>query len=379
MQQYINPFDLLGMYPSQIQDANYAAIRRYKKILFADIELSDTKSVCLSNIELTLSDCIRIIDELDNDVKKEFHLIIQKNRRLKKFLTTGDTDFFHYYQSESIYTATTFIAFLSPFFAYQYSKVFCEVFKQKKVGHLKALLIPKWPFDEKTLDDCYKKTFIELLNIESEVKSTKDSLIANWSDLTEIRVHHIIELIVQRVNYSSLNTLPSYFQNGRNKIAAALTQLTCLINQLPMNYYKPAFKVITIAYSIQLTGREKQKCSLEYYSLKRKQQYFHKETTSETTTTYVENRGYESDCQSDQMGSLFTNFFSSLNHNFWYAWLLVIGIAVNYDTKEKKQPYLDSRLENMVKYQNKTYTTYSKVKDANSIKKNKGRKKKKPY
>lgn len=119
---YINPFNLLNIQSENLSDIDSSTIRRAKKSLLADIELSDNDTIEHHGIELTKSDCIRIVDDLDNKDKKEFHFFIAQNPDLNSFLTKGDLTFFHNYKVESIYKLNDFIDFISPYFTQQYAK-----------------------------------------------------------------------------------------------------------------------------------------------------------------------------------------------------------------------------------------------------------------
>ena len=110
---YINPFELLNIQSENLSDIDSSIIRRAKKNLLADIELSDNNTINHNGIELTKSDCIRAVDDLDNKDKNEFHYFIFKNPDLNSFLTNGDLHFFKTYKSESIYKLPEFLDFIS--------------------------------------------------------------------------------------------------------------------------------------------------------------------------------------------------------------------------------------------------------------------------
>ena len=74
--KYINPYKLLGIAVADFPGTNTATINKAKRKLLAEIELSDTASTVYSDIELSKGDCLKVIDELDDKRKRDFHLFL---------------------------------------------------------------------------------------------------------------------------------------------------------------------------------------------------------------------------------------------------------------------------------------------------------------
>ena len=114
---FINPLEIL-----QLQNATYAGsidtdtIKKEKRKLFAEIELSDNGLYNYNGFDITKSDCEKVINELDNEEKKEFYYYLTTNPSLNNFLTTGNEKLFNSFSQESIYKIQEFIAFINPFF-----------------------------------------------------------------------------------------------------------------------------------------------------------------------------------------------------------------------------------------------------------------------
>jgi hypothetical protein len=120
---FINPIEVL-----QLQDANYAGsididtIKRAKRKLFAEIELSDNGLFNYNGINISKSDCERAINELDNEERKEFYFHLTTNEALNNFLANGDEKVFIPFSQESIYKIPEFINFINPFFSERFDK-----------------------------------------------------------------------------------------------------------------------------------------------------------------------------------------------------------------------------------------------------------------
>ena len=73
--QYINPIEILGL--SNVTDKtniDNETIKKAKRKLFADIDLSDNGLFEYYGLKITKGDCEKVIDELSNEDFKEFFL-----------------------------------------------------------------------------------------------------------------------------------------------------------------------------------------------------------------------------------------------------------------------------------------------------------------
>lgn len=269
MQNYINPIELLNLDTDIPSGVDGQTIRKAKKTLLAEIELSDTDTVIHNGIELTKSDCLRAIDDLDHKDKRDFHLFIYENSDLNHFLTSGDLNFFRTFKTESIYKLQDFIDFISPYFSVQYAKALSRNFKTNNFNNVKSLLSVKPIVKDSYTEDCYKSTYAILKEIENEIiKITKDIEFIKSEHIKD-DFSELPKLIKQKVNVDLINLLPSYFQSLRNQFAETNKILAVTLNNAPYNKYRPAFELIEIANAIQTDGLAKQKITKSYYIIKK--------------------------------------------------------------------------------------------------------------
>jgi tetratricopeptide (TPR) repeat protein len=269
MQNYINPIELLNLDTDIPSGVDGLTIRKAKKTLLAEIELSDTDTIIHNGIELTKSDCLRAIDDLDHKDKRDFHLFIFENSDLNHFLTSGDLNFFRTFKTESIYKLPDFIDFISPYFSVQYAKAISRNFKTNNFNNVKSLLSVKPLVNESYIEDCYKSTYATLKEIENEIiKITKD-IEFKKSEHIKNDFSELPKLIKQIVNIDLINLLPSYFQSLRNQFAETNKILAVTLNNAPYSKYRPAFELIEIANAIQTDGLVKQKITKSYYIIKK--------------------------------------------------------------------------------------------------------------
>ena len=269
MHDYINPIELLNLDTDIPTGVDGATIRKAKKTLLAEIELSDTDTIIHNGIELTKSACLKAIDDLDHKDKRDFHIFIFKNSDLNHFLTSGELNFFRNFKTESIYKLPEFIDFISPYFSFQYAKAVSNNFKNNNFNYLRSLLSVKPLVNEIYFEDCYKPTYVILKAIENEViQITKDiefkKSVHIKSDFGELP-----NLIKGKVNVDLINLLPAYFQSLRNQFAETTKVLAVTLNNSPFNKYKAAFELIEIANEIQTDGLVKQQITKSYYIIKK--------------------------------------------------------------------------------------------------------------
>ena len=100
---YINPIEILELANQNPNEIDSTLIKKAKRRLFADIELSDSGLYDYHGQQLTKSDCERAIDELEDPNNKEFYAHLSNNVALNRFLATGDQAYLKKLRQESIY------------------------------------------------------------------------------------------------------------------------------------------------------------------------------------------------------------------------------------------------------------------------------------
>lgn len=89
---FINPFDLL-----EIDTTDSEVIKKAKRRKLADIELNDG-FLEFGNQKISKSEFIRLVDELDDNKRKNMYFFITKDTNLNSFLSNNDVRFFYLYQ-----------------------------------------------------------------------------------------------------------------------------------------------------------------------------------------------------------------------------------------------------------------------------------------
>ena len=101
---YINPIEILGL--SNASDTNSIdneIVKKEKRKLFADIDLSDNGVFEYYGLQLTKGNCENAVDKLTNNDFKEFYLYLANNKPLNEFLASGKESIFKNFKQDSIF------------------------------------------------------------------------------------------------------------------------------------------------------------------------------------------------------------------------------------------------------------------------------------
>ena len=127
--QYINPVEILQL--SNVADSSQIdsdTIKKAKRRLFADIDLSDDGHYDYYGLQLSKGDCEKAINELSNNDLKEFYLYLTSNKKLNEFLVNGNESVFNSFKQDSIFKLPDFINFISPYYTPKFDKALSSAF-----------------------------------------------------------------------------------------------------------------------------------------------------------------------------------------------------------------------------------------------------------
>jgi hypothetical protein len=284
---YVNPFELLQIKLENLSQIDETTLKKAKKKLLSEIELGDAGTIKYHSLTLTKSDCLRIIDELNNRDKKEFHFFVFQNKSLRDFITEGKIDFFENYKVESIYKTPGFLDFISPFFSEKYNKILVDNFKAGQTYNVTKILSIKPITNDSYIDKCYINTYIVIREIDAELNQIIKDIDNGNNNPDEEKLNLIHKAISDKINVTLLNSLPSYFQNIRNQLAQTVRDLAVIVNNEPYNHYSPAFKLIELAKNVLTDGLVSQTINKDYYIIKRNyDSYSQKEQYEKQTQQY---------------------------------------------------------------------------------------------
>lgn len=229
---FINPIELL-----QLQNATYAGsidsgiIKRVKRKLFAEIELSDDGLYNYKGTKIQKSDCERVINELDNEERKEFYYYLSTNLPLNNFLANGNETLFTSFRQESIYKVPEFINFINPFFADRFDKVLLKAFKANNTNLLASVLRTQILINQSYINRAFKSVTNEIRNRIEETDEITKAIKDEEIDCNEQTAAEIVNTVKQKFPVEIINSLPAYFQSQINKIASCINFLDLAIDK----------------------------------------------------------------------------------------------------------------------------------------------------
>jgi len=224
--QYINPIEILGL--SNVEDTtsiDNEIVKKAKRKLFADIDLSDNGFFEYYGLQLTKGDCEKVIDELTNNDLKDFYLYLSTNKKLNSFLVNGNNDVFINFKQDSIFKLPEFINFISPYFAPKFDKALLNSFESEDVEQTKSILKTSFLISQSDINIAYKGISNNIQNKITEIdKITKD--IKNEESIyDEDDIEDVIGNIKEKFPTQKINLLPQYFQSQILKIAKSINYL----------------------------------------------------------------------------------------------------------------------------------------------------------
>lgn len=228
--QYINPIEILGL--SNVADTtkiDIETIKKAKRKLFADIDLSDNGLFEYYGLQLTKGDCEKVIDELTNNDLKEFYLYLASNKKLNNFLVNGNDAVFINFKQDSIFKVPEFVKFISPYFAPKFDKAFLNAFENEDVEQTKSILKTSFLISQSDINLAYKSVSNNIQNRIDEIAEIKKDIKNKESLYDEDDIDEVVDLVVENFPSDILNCLPNYFQSQILKIANEINYLNVVI------------------------------------------------------------------------------------------------------------------------------------------------------
>ena len=228
--QYINPIEILGL--SSVADTasiDNEIVKKAKRKLFADIDLSDNGLFEYYGLQLTKGDCEKVIDDLTNNDLKEFYLYLASNKKLNNFLVNGNDAVFINFKQDSIFKLPEFVKFISPYFAPKFDKALLNAFENEDVEQTKSILKTSFLISQNDINLAYKSVSNNIQNRIDDIAEIKRDIKNEESAYDEDDIDEVVDLVVENFPSDILNCLPNYFQSQILKIANEINYLNVVI------------------------------------------------------------------------------------------------------------------------------------------------------
>ncbi|MVT12538.1 hypothetical protein [Chitinophaga tropicalis] len=220
---FINPVEILGLSHTPVNAIDSSVIRKAKKALLAEVELSDDGYFHYRGQALTTSDCERYIDELEEKDKLEFYHFIAGNEKLNNFLAGTDNSLFSAFRHESIYRLPEFISFISPYFAAAYDKALVQTYKQADPAAFREIISTPPLVTEADIDRAFKS-----------LRGVVEEQIEEFMTLTQQSKDKQLpfgpaeapEIVQNKVSIEKVNAFPAYLHVLRTRLLREMREFT---------------------------------------------------------------------------------------------------------------------------------------------------------
>jgi hypothetical protein len=224
---YVNPIEILGLsYAIDTVSIDNEIVRKAKRKLFADIDLSDNGVFEYYGLQLTKGNCEKAIDELTNNDFKEFYLYLANNKPLNEFLASGKETIFKNFKQDSIFKFPEFVKFISPYFAPKFDKALLTAFENDNVDLTKAILNTSSLIEQADLNLAFKSVSNNIQNKIAEIDKITKDIKNEESAYNEDDIEDVVKLVKEHFPTNTLNCLPQYFQSQILKIANSINYLS---------------------------------------------------------------------------------------------------------------------------------------------------------
>ncbi len=222
MPTYISPFKLFNIDCSST-DAAIEANKSRTLNRFEDQANDDI--IHLGSSKLPKSQVLTLLNDLDADTTRAFHIQIFQYKKLLNFLEYGHLNYFRREAATNPEYKANFWKFVAPFFGRQYGETLLQAVKTRDKDTLALLSSEQLPMLGDYEELCYQHANNYIANTFQEIKNLKEQkslLHMSERELLSYLPNKTIELY---------NMLPDYFTGIRNKIGAEIYSLSLVLVQ----------------------------------------------------------------------------------------------------------------------------------------------------
>lgn len=265
---FTNPIEILNLAAYEISDIDSSLIKKAKRRIFAEIELSDDGLLHKNGNSFTRSDLDLAINQLDDpDILELFHYIANY-KDLQNFLSHQDEDYILNFRMEAMYLLPYFISFISPYFAYSFDKVVYKTYLNgtdqyfKKVNSIKLLLTTT------DMSAAYKSLSNHLNTKKNELDNITAAIRNKTTPYTNITISAVINKYKTALSPLKINSLPEFYQELRNQIAYSFRNVSVNI----YNVFDDSLLSLEISkYSLlfNVTGLTKDELTKDFEEIQR--------------------------------------------------------------------------------------------------------------
>jgi tetratricopeptide (TPR) repeat protein len=230
---YINPFELLEAdREDDIEDFDIKKIQKLRKNLLQEIELEDGVLPWMGDMFFDKSKIISYLDDLGDEILKEYHWRIFKEKNLLAFLNKGEIDLFTDVPSSELIDIRIevrddekFADWLGTYFSKQYDKILCIAIQKNKPDLINALLSGRILVADTQIDLCYEKSHQALNNSIQQFRDSEkqaETILPSYETITALIKNASLDQFILK--------LPYQFKDLQNEFARLFRDISISCN-----------------------------------------------------------------------------------------------------------------------------------------------------
>lgn len=264
---FINPIEILGLQNIEASTLDVSQIKKAKRKLFADIDLSDDGILEYLGLQITKTDCEKAIDELESKEIMEFYCYLSVNKKLNDFLVNGNENIFQNFKQEGIFMLDEFINFINPYFSARFDRSLVKAFRNRDEVFLNTILRTQPLINSINLNGAFKSLSTEIESRIVEIQKITRLIKNAESTYTNKNIESVILTVETVFPTNILNLLPSYFQSQINKIADTLNFLSIAVWE-ELDSAKTAMQLLELTLSLNTESLSKPTFEKNYSIIK---------------------------------------------------------------------------------------------------------------
>lgn len=267
---YINPIELLGLSTIEsLDEIDENRIRKEKRKLFAEIDLSDNGNIKYHGKLLTKGNCEKAIDELNLQDYKMFFFYLSNNVFLNEFLINGNPQLFSTFKGDNILKLPNFISFVSPYYSIQYNNALFKAYKENDELLFTSILKAPQLFNQSDVNIAYKSISTYLNSKIVEFEKLKKDIDNEESDFNDNNIIEVVDLIKQAFPSALINLLPNYFESQILRIAKTINYLSNSILWLGEETTLVSYELTGYLLTLKIDGLDRPTFEENYNKIKK--------------------------------------------------------------------------------------------------------------
>lgn len=259
--EFINPIEVLNLSKIPVAKIDSSVLRKAKKSILAEIELSEDGYILLENLKISKFQIEKAAEDLADFRKLQYYHQIANDKNLNDFLTFRRCDFFIFSKNMDIYSSPEFIDLISPIFAERYNWILVEAYQSKDLDQFKAIishppLINK--FDE---DSAFRGLRNALQNSIQEVIALQERFLQN--DLSLYDISKLNERIQKILPSAFFNLLPNSFYTIQRQAVKSIRNFSVSVYNESEDS-EAALEIIRYAFKFRTDDTTAQELTTDY-------------------------------------------------------------------------------------------------------------------